>query len=262
MLRDLPAHRDLLWLLVVREVRVRYARAALGAAWAVFPPLVMAVVFSVLNFGRLIGENDPYVGTPYALFALIGLVPWAHFATSLTQATPSLVLAGAILKKTAFPQEVVPLARVFAALLDLGVGLLAVAALLVWHRDAVTVSAAWLAVPFVFLLQLCFTCGLALLLSAANMFFRDVNYLLQVTIVLAMFATSVIYPISTISPTVTAVLALNPMSSYLDAYRECLLLGSWPEWTSLVPGVVGALLALGVGATVFARTSPRFAEEV
>ena len=175
MLRDVPAHRDLLWLLVVREIRVRYARAALGALWALFPPLVMMAVFSVLNFGRLIDAESDFakMKIPYALFAFVGLLPWAHFATSLTQATPSLVLAGGILKKTAFPQEVVPLSRVFAALLDLGIGLLALGGLLAWEGIAPT--AAWLVVPAVFALQMVFTIGLALLLSAANMFFRDVN---------------------------------------------------------------------------------------
>ena len=260
MLRDLPAHRDLLWLPVVREVRVRYARAALGAAWAVFPPLVMMAVFSVLNFGRLIGEGHPHDGVPYAVFAFVGLLPWTHFATSLTQATPSLVLAGDILKKTAFPQEVVPLARVLAALLDLGIGLVALAGLLAWH--GVTPAAAWASVPLVFALQLVFTIGLALLLSAANMFFRDVNYLLQVVIVLGMFATSVVYPVETTSEAAGAVLALNPMSAYIDAYRDGLLLGQWPSAERLLPGAVGAVLSIAVGATVFARCAPRFAEEV
>ena len=260
MLREVPAHRDLLWLLVVREIRVRYARAALGAAWAVFPPLVMMAVFSVLNFGRLIDPGNPYAQVPYPLFAFVGLLPWSHFSTSLSQATPSLVLAGAMLKKTRFPQEVVPLARVLAGLLDLGIGLAFLAALLVWHERPV--PAAVIVVPAVFALQFAFTAGLALLLSAANMFFRDVNYLLQVGLVLAMFATSVVYPISATTPWVAAVLDANPMSSYIDAYREALLLGAWPAWPTLAPGVIGAVVSLVVGACVFQRAAPRFAEEV
>ncbi len=260
MLRDLLAHRDLLWLLTVREIRVRYARAALGVAWAIFPPLVMAAVFSVLNFGRLIDATSPFHATPYVVFALVGLVPWAHFATSLQQATPSLVLASSILKKASFPHAVVPLARVLAALLDLGVGVLVVAALLAWNH--VPVGASLAAVPLVFALQLAFTAGLALLLSAANMFFRDVNYLFQVAIVLAMFATSVVYPISPSSPLAAEVLRWNPMSSYLDAYRSAVLLRTWPSLAALLPGVVGAVLSLGLGGYVFTRSSPRFAEEV
>lgn len=263
MLRELPAHRDLLWLLVVREIRVRYARAALGALWAVFPPLVMVLVFGALDFGRLIGDDSPYRGVPYVAFAFVGLLPWTHFATSLTQATPSLVLAAGILKKTRFPQEVVPLARVLAALLDLAIGLVLLVAILLWPREggSIPLGAPVLVVPLLFALQLAFTMGLALLLSAANMFFRDVNYLLQVGIVLAMFATSVVYPVSVSTPWVDTVLHLNPMSSYLDAYREALLLARWPSLDTLLPGIVGAVLSITIGASVFRRCAPRFAEE-
>jgi len=262
MLRELPAHRDLLWLLVVREVRVRYARAALGALWAVFPPLVMVAVFSVLNFGRLIEKGSDYYGVEYVVFAFVGLLPWTHFATSLTQATPSLVLAAGILKKTRFPQEVVPVARVLAALLDLAIGLVVLVALLfIYRRGLAPLGAPVLVVPLVFALQLVFTVGLALLLSAANMFFRDVNYLLQVGIVLAMFATSVVYPVSVTSTWAGAVLGANPMSSYLDAYREALLLGRWPSLETLLPGIVGAVVSIAIGAGVFRRCAHRFAEE-
>jgi len=184
MLSELPAHRDLLWLLVVREIRVRYARAALGAAWAVFPPIVMMTVFSVMNFSRLIDPSSPYATIPYPVFAFMGLLPWAHFSTSLTQATPSLVMASTILKKSRFPHEVVPLSRVLAALLDFGVGLVVLAALLAWH-DELSVGVTAIAVIPIFALQFVFTAGLALLLSAANMFYRDVNYLLQVGIRIA-----------------------------------------------------------------------------
>jgi len=260
MLSELPAHRDLLWLLVVREIRVRYARAALGAAWAVFPPLVMMAVFSVMNFGRLIDPHSPYASIPYPVFAFLGLLPWVHFSTSLTQATPSLVLAAAMLKKSRFPHEAVPIARVIATLLDFAVGLFVLAGLLAWNNIPIGVEA--LAVIPIFGLQLVFTVGLALLLSAANMFYRDVNYLLNVGIVLAMFATSVVYPIAVTDPTVATVLALNPMSAYLDAYREALLLGQWPSFETLGPGVLGALLSLVVGASFFARCSHRFAEEI
>ena len=225
-----------------------------------FVPLVMMAVFSVLNFQRLFPEGSPYAELSYPVFAFVGLLPWAHFSTSLTQATPSLVLAGAMLKKTRFPQEVVPLAKVFAALLDLGVGLVILVGLLAWQR--IPLHPAALAVPAVFVLQVIFTSGLALLLAAANMFFRDVNYLLQVGIVLAMFATSVVYPISVSSSAAAAILGANPMSSYLDAYREALLLGQWPSWQTLAPGVIGAAVSLLVGAAVFQRAAPRFAEEV
>jgi ABC-type polysaccharide/polyol phosphate export permease len=256
---DWRATADLLWLLVVREVRIRYARAALGAAWALFLPVAMMAVFTVLDFSRLVAEGSAFARFPYQVFAFCGLLPWMHFSTSMTQATPSLVNSRDIIKKSAFPREVIPLAKVLAAMLDLGIGALFLAALLLWHGLPIPATAA--AVPFVFLLQLAFTTGLALLCAAGSLFFRDVNYLVQVGVVLAMFATSVVYPIDVSTPWVQAALSWNPMSSYLDSYRGALLLGEWPG-TGLLPGVAGAVLSLAVGVTVFRRLSHRFAEEV
>jgi lipopolysaccharide transport system permease protein len=255
------ATRDLLWLLTLREIRIRYARALLGAAWALFGPLVMMAVFTLMNFARLFPPDSAYAAVPYSLFALCGLLPWTHFSISLTQGTPSLVLARELLKKSAFPREVIPLSRMLAALLDLGIGCLFLAALFAWHGIALRPSA--LAVPVILALQIAFTAGLVLLLSSANMFFRDVNYVVQAGVVLAMFATSVVYDVTreTVSvPLVGAVLEWNPMSSYLDAYRRALLLGEWP-WARLVPGALGAVASAAGGLAVFRTLERRFAEE-
>ena len=264
MLPDLWKHRDLLWLLTVREIRIRYARALLGAGWALTMPVVMMATFTVLSFDRLVPGDSPFrrAGIPYSVFAYCGLVAWAHFSTSITQATPSLVHARDILRKSAFPAEVVPLAKVLAALLDLAIGLTFLVALMAW-KGVPFPATAWAVVP-VFALQLLFTAGVALLCSAGNMFFRDVNYIVQVGIVLAMFATSVVYPVDAASVRpewAGTLLTWNPMSSYLDAYRSALLLGVAP-WERLVPGVVGAAVAFGAGGWLFRSLSPRFAEEV
>lgn len=259
MLGNLVTHRDLLSLLVVREVRIRYARAALGLAWALFIPLVMMLVFSALNFGRLIPGDSSWQGLPYPVFAYCGLVFWTHFATSLTQGTNSLVVASDLLKKCAFPREVIPLAKTLAAVLDLAVGLLFLAILVAWN--GLPVGPSLVALPLVFLLQLAFTAGTVLILSAANVFYRDVNYLVQVGIVLLMFATNVVYPITPSGPVARVVLGLNPMSAYLRAYREILLLGKWPG-PGLWVGVAGAAVALLAGGLLFRRLAPRFAEEL
>lgn len=259
MFAALGKHRYLLGLLVIREIRIRYARAALGIAWALFMPLVMMAVFTVLNFGRLIDEGSEYKKLPYSVFAYCGLLFWTHFATSLTQGTPSLVISGNLLKKCAFPREVIPLAKMLSGLLDLAIGAVFLVVLL-WITD-VPLRISAVAVPFILLLQLAFTAGLVLLLSAANLFFRDVNYLVQVGVVLGMFATSVIYPVTTENRVAGVILGLNPMSSFIDAYREALLLGRFPG-PGLWVGALGAAAALLLGIFAFRRMSPRFAEEV
>jgi ABC-type polysaccharide/polyol phosphate export permease len=252
-------HRYLLGLLVIREIRIRYARAALGIAWALFLPLAMMAVFTVLNFGRLIPADSEYKALPYSVFAFCGLLFWTHFATSLTQGTPSLVISGNLLKKCAFPREAIPLAKMISALFDLLIG--TVLLLVLMLLTGVPIRLTILIVPVVFLLQLAFTSGLVLLLSAANLFFRDVNYLVQVGVVLGMFATSVVYPIESTNPVAGFVLALNPMSAFLDAYREALLLGRLPG-AGLLVGALGAIVSLLLGTFAFRRLAPRFAEEV
>jgi ABC-type polysaccharide/polyol phosphate export permease len=221
---------------------------------------VMLGVFVALDFGRLMVADPRYAAVSYTLFAFCGILPWAHFSASLTQATPSIVNARDIIRKSAFPREVIPLSKGLAALLDLAIGCGILALLLLWKQAPLHATA--LAIPVVFLLQMAFTAGLALLFSAANTFFRDVHYLVQVILPIGMFATSVVYPVTINNrPFVSALLSLNPMSSFIDSYRAALLLGEWP-WATLLPGAVGAVLSLAVGTYAFGRLERRFAEEL
>jgi ABC-type polysaccharide/polyol phosphate export permease len=225
---------------------------------------VMMATFTVLSFDRLVPGDSPYraAGIPYSVFAYCGLVAWTHFATSMTQATSSMVTVRDILRKSAFPKAVIPLSKVLAALLDLAIGSAFLVVLMIWK--GVPFHATALAVVPVLALQLLFTSGLVLLTSAGNMFYRDVNYLVQVGIILAMFATSVVYPIDPDKISIRWVgtlLSWNPMSSFIEAYRGAILLGEWP-WAKLGPGVVGAVAAAVLGGWVFRRSAPRFVEEV
>ena len=228
-------------------------------AWALFIPLVMMLTFTALNFGRLIPEGSRWYGLPYTAFAYCGLLFWTHFATSLTTGANSLVIAAGMLKKCSFPRETIPFSKVLAAVADVLVGGIFLAVLVLWHDRPVGWS--MLALPFVFLLQVVFAAGVVLVLSAANMFFRDVNYLTQVGVILMMFATSVVYPITPEGTLAKVILSLNPMTTYLDAYREILLLGQWPG-PALLIGVVGAAASIAIGYWLFRRLAPHFAEEV
>jgi ABC-type polysaccharide/polyol phosphate export permease len=255
----LPAHLDLLRILVVREVRTRYARTALGVLWAVFPPLAVAAVFTMLNFARLTGGDTRWKDVPYPAFAFCGMVFWSHFAQSLTTGTSSVALARDMLHKSKFPVELIPLSKVLAWLLDLAIGFALLLAI-TWVRGASVPATAWL-VPAVFVLQFAFTAGLVLFLSALNVFFRDVQFVLQVLVMILMFASNVVVPVDGATGTAARIFALNPIASYLDAYRSLVFLGELPSLASLAPGIAGAAIALVLGAAYFRRVSPRFAEE-
>jgi len=253
------AHVDLLRLLVVREVRTRYARTALGVLWAVFPPLLTAGLFSALDFGRLIGDGSGLKGVPYAAYAFSGMVFWGHFSQTITTGTTSIAISRDMLHKSKFPAEVLPVSKALAGLLDLAIGFTLLLTLM-WIRG-LGVPATALLVPLVFALQLAFTIGLVLLLSALNLFFRDVQFVLQALVPILMFASDVVVPVDGANGAVASVIALNPLTSYFGAYRSLLFLGRVPDAASLAPGVIGAALAVAVGASYFRRVSPRFAEE-
>jgi homopolymeric O-antigen transport system permease protein len=259
-LSEAAAHFDLLRLLVVRELRSRYARTGLGVAWAIFPPLLTTAVFTAVNVGSLLGGQSRWRDVSYPLFALSGLVFWLHFSQSLTSGTTSLALARDMIHKSSFPAEVIPLSKVLAGLLDLGIGFVLLLGFLAWKAEGVPWTAAL--VPAVFVLQLAFTVGVVLFASALNLFFRDVQFVLQVLVTIAMFASDVVVPVEGARGRAAELLMLNPMVSCLEAYRSLLLLGRIPSFVELLPAIVGAPVALALGAAYFRRVSPRFAEEV
>lgn len=241
-------------------MRTRYARTVLGVLWAVFPPLLVASVFTLLDFGRLIGGESRWKVVPYPAFAFSGMVFWTHFAQSVATGTNSLVLAHDMLHKSTFPAQLVPLSKMLSWLLDLGIGFALLLGLM-WVRG---IPVPWTAafVPVVFLLQLGFTTGVVLLFSALNVFFRDVQFVLQVLIMVLMFASNVVVPVDGAAGTSARVFAANPIVSYLDAYRSLLFLGRWPDAVTLLPGAAGAVIALAIGLTYFRRVAPRFPEEL
>jgi lipopolysaccharide transport system permease protein len=254
------ANWDLLRLLVVREVRVRYARAALGMAWAVFLPVVMLLIFSSLPLKQLFGDDSPYNDVPYPVFAFTGLIFWMNFQQSILSGTSSLAVAHDILHKSRFPAELIPLSRILAWLLDLVIGFVLLLVLMLWTGADWHATA--LLVPVVFLVQSAFTVGLALLTSSVNLFFRDVHYLMQALMPLLMLASNVAWPLDSVTGTKGDILRLNPIVSFLEAYRSLLLLGKLPSLESALPGLVGAVVAGGVGWVYFRRVRHRFAEEV
>jgi len=255
----LRAHLDLLRLLVVREIRTRYARTALGALWAVIPPLVTAGLFTALDFGRFLGEGTASAGVSYPAFAFSGMIFWGHFSQTLLSATSSVALSRDMLHKSKFPAEVIPASKVLAGLLDLAIGIALLVALLLVRGVGVPATAAL--VPAVFVLQLAFTMGLALFFSALNLFFRDVHFVLQALVPILMFASDVVVPIEGAKGWAGRAMAMNPLTSCFAAYRSLLFKGVVPDAASLAPAMIGAVAALALGLWYFHRVAPRFAEE-
>ncbi len=256
-LGQLWAYRELLYFLIWRDVKVRYKQTALGVVWAVLQPLLTMVVFS-LFFGRLAGVASD--GLPYSLFCFTALVPWTFFANGLTQSSNSLVGSANLITKVYFPRLTIPLASVIAGLVDLVPGLVLLAGMMAYHGIVPTVHIVW--VPFFLLLALATCLGAGLWLSALNVQFRDVRFVVPFLTQLWMFATPVAYPSSLLSETWRTLFGLNPMTGVVEGLRWALL------GTGTVPGPMvavssaAAVALLVSGAYWFRRMEKTFADLV
>jgi len=192
-LGELWEYRELLYFLTWRDIKVRYKQTILGAAWAIIQPFLTMIVFS-LFFGRL--AKIPSDGIPYPIFSYAALVPWTFFATRLTQASNSLVGGAKIIKKIYFPRLSIPLATVLSGVIDFTLAFSVLIGMMFYYGMYPTMNIMWL--PLFLLLAGATSLGAALWLSAMNVQFRDVQYILPFIVQLWMFITPVAYPTSLI----------------------------------------------------------------
>lgn len=255
-LRELWAHRELLYFLIWRDVKVRYKQTLLGAAWAVLQPVATMVVFS-LFFGRLAGV--PSEGIPYPVFTLAGLVPWTFFSQGLTQAANSLVGNQSLITKVYFPRLAIPAASVLSGLVDFALAFLILLGIMLGYGIVPSARALWI-LP---LLVLAFVTalGVGLWLSALNVQFRDVRYVLPFLAQIWLLATPIAYPSSLLSEPWRTVYGLNPMAGVVEGFRWALL-GTAAPGPILAASALAALALLASGALYFRRMERTFADVV
>lgn len=210
-------YRELLVRMTARDLLLRYKQTVMGFGWAIFMPLVNTAIFSVI-FTRVAAID---VGTPYPVYAFCGLVAWNFFASSLRFSVTSLTSNPSLVTKVYFPREIFPFSAVLVSIVDFAVSSLVLVGLMLYYR----IELGWplLMLPVVVLAIIVFTAATALVISMANLFYRDVKYLFEIVIAVWMFATSVVYPIGRVGGKLGAVLALNPMTHLIDAFRAVLL---------------------------------------
>jgi lipopolysaccharide transport system permease protein len=256
--RELWRHRELLWLVTQREIKVRYKQSALGVVWAVLQPLSLMVVFTVFFswFARIASD-----GIPYPLFSYAALLPWTFFSTSLSFAIPSLVVNSHIITKIYFPREIIPLASVLAAFLDFLIASAVFALLLAFYRVPPTWNLLFV-LPIV-IIQIAFTAGVCLLLSAFTVLYRDVRHTLPLVIQVWMFVTPILYPASVVPVRWRGLyFSLNPMASIIDGYRRAVVQGIAPQLKYLLLAAAASALLLWAGYRYFKRLEREFADIV
>jgi len=257
-LRELWLYREVLTAFVARHVKVKYKQAAIGIGWAVVQPVIASVLFAIF-LGRLAGVESE--GAPYFLFALAGMVAWAYFSGAAGQGMESLVADQVLLRKVYFPREILPLASVSAALVDLlpALGVLAVAACAYGHWPTLE----WLALPLPVLLLALAAAGVALAVSAANVYYRDVRYALPFVLQVGLFASPVVYPLSAVPDGWREAYAIvNPVAAAIDALRRIVVHGEWPDLVITAGAFAWTLVLVVGGYAFFKRLERGFADRV
>jgi lipopolysaccharide transport system permease protein len=257
-LLELWQYHELLFFLVWKNLKVRYKQTALGAAWALIQPLTTMIVFSVI-FGRLAGFQGDY-GSPYPLFVFAGLLPWTFFASSLAQGASSVVGSSNLVTKVYFPRLIIPLSTAVVPIVDFLLGLVVFFGLFAWYG----IWPHWHAVYLPAFLGIAFltSLGISLFLSALNVRYRDVQYIVPFLIQLWLYVTPVIYPINLIPKEWRWLLALNPMAGVVDGFRWCVLGKGLPDLQlySISLGVAATLAIAGF--IYFRRFEQSFADVI
>ena len=256
-LGELWQYRELLYFLVLRDVKVRYKQTALGAAWAIIQPLFTMLIFS-LFFGLL--ARMPSDGIPYPLFSLAALVPWTFFANGLNQSANSLVASANLLKKVYFPRLVIPLATVLAGVVDFALSFAVLLGLMAFYGVAPTINLLWM--PLFLLLAFITSLGVGLWMSALNVKYRDVRYIVPFIIQIWMFSTPIVYPSSLLPLPWRTIYGINPMVGVVEGFRWALLGSNTAPGFMIAVSSTAALLILIGGAFYFRHMEKGFADIV
>ncbi|HET6267333.1 MAG TPA: ABC transporter permease [Acidobacteriota bacterium] len=257
-LDELWEYRELLYFLTWRDVKVRYKQTVLGAAWAVIQPFMTMVVFS-LFFGRL--AKVPSDNIPYPIFAYTGLVPWTFFANGLSQSSNSLVGSSNLIKKVYFPRLIIPISGVLGGLPDFCISFVVLIGMMFYyHMYPSMISFVFL--PLFFVLALVTSLGVGLWLSALNVEYRDVRYVVPFLTQFWLFATPIAYPASLLREPWRTVYGLNPMVGVVEGFRWALLNNGHPPGALTWVSVIASVLILITGALYFRRMEKTFADLV
>lgn len=255
-LGELWAYRELLYFFIWRDIKLRYKQTILGAAWAIIRPLLMMIVFSFI-FGNLL--KVPSSGIPYPLFNYAALLPWTLFAEGVTRAANSLTEDVGLIQKVYFPRMVKPLASVLAPILDFCIAFLIFIGLMLFYGFPITIQILWL--PVFLFLALLTTLGVGLWMSAVNIQYRDVRYVLPFIIQLWLFISPVVYSSNLLSGPYQIIYGLNPVAGVIEGFRWALL-GTTAPGPLMVASVAIIIVLLISGAYYFRRVEKIFADVV
>lgn len=248
-------YRELFYFFIWRDIKIRYKQTLLGAMWAIIQPFFTMVVFT-LFFGKL--ANMPSDGIPYPIFSYSALVPWMYFSGALSLSGNSLTANSNLLTKVYFPRVTIPVSSVLSGLVDFAIASMLLLALMAYYQ----VQPSWrlllwpvLTVPLVLL-----ALGVGMILASLNVKYRDIKFAIPFAIQLWLFVTPIIYPSSIIPENYRLLMALNPLSGIIEAFRSSILPARELDLQLLLCSLVMTLIILGLGFIYFRKTERWFAD--
>lgn len=259
-IRRVMGRGELLGQITSREIKSRYKQSVLGYLWVILNPLFQMLVMSFAFSIIMRVPTNAASNIPYSIFLYVALLPWTLFANSLSSASNVLVTNSSLITKIYFPRTILVVSTIMAKVVDFFFACSILIAFLVAYQIPISINILWI-IP-IFIIQQMFTLGLGLFLSAANLLYRDIQYVLGLVLTLWMYLTPIIYPVDIVPAKLKFVFQLNPMSVIVNAYRQAVLGGGMPNLTSLGIGVVVSVLTLVLGLKYFKIKEKVFADNI
>jgi len=254
--RRLTQYWDLLATFTLRDIQIRYKQTFLGVLWAVAQPLALMVILTALK-SVIFGEQDSE-GVPHPIFLYCAMVPWVFFRSVLNYATTSISGNMNLVKKIYFPREIFPFSAILACTVDFLIASAIFVGMMLFYHMPFTSALLWVLV--LFLVEVLFVLAVAMFVSASNVFYRDVKYIVPLLVQVLFFASPLFYSVSQVPEHLRRWYMLNPMAVIIDGFRQVILHGQGPNLVQLglTGGVLFVLLALAYA--YFKRCESRFAD--
>ena len=267
--KNLYNYRELMLMLAWKSITLRYKQAYLGIAWAVIKPVTLMLIFTLVR--SFVGIDSGII--PYPILVFAALIPWIFFQESTSDGVNSVVSNSALIRKIYFPREIFPLTAVMTKLVELGINLLILIALMVWYQMTPSIHILW--VPAIFLYTILVALAIAFVGAALNVYYRDVSTALPVLMSLMMYASPVIYPLDLVkdkllvqqaagpwSDILYSLYALNPLAGIIDAFQNVVLRHQPPDLAAMLPGAISLAMLLPLSYLYFKRAESYFADVI
>ncbi|MSS14429.1 ABC transporter permease [Porcincola intestinalis] len=252
---EIYSYRDMIWSLVRRELRGKYEKSVLGFLWAFLGPLFQILIYSLV-FTNIFHNNMPN----FYIFLMSGILPWTFFSDSLGQGTGAIIYNAEMVKKIYFPREVLVISEVIAKLINMLLSFAVMAVFLV--ISGIGFSDQIVLLPIVVLIELILCLGASFFVSAITVYFRDLEYVIQVVLMAWIWATPIMYSLDDVTYPMKRILFLNPLTQVITCYHDILYFHRWTAPREYLIPLIEGIVILMIGYSVFNKIKKRFAEEL